>query len=328
MAGIKDVAKLAGVGVGTVSRVLNGTGYVSEETKKKIDAAMEELHYAPNELARNLFHKKTGIVAVLVPDIAYPFFSDLVRSIESNLYERGYKTMVCSTFKTQNYEQEYIDMLDRHMVDGIITGVHSLDIEHYLKTDKPVVSFDRYLGKNIPVVGVNHWKGGTLAAERLIEAGCTHVIQFQGSQAVNTPAHDRHTAFARRMEEAGVSALTYELEWNRFGADYFDQVAEEVFTRNPEADGVFGADLVAIAYMKTALSHGKRIPEELKVVAYDGTLLTTSTYPEVTAIVQPVEILAEQCVRLVVDRIEQERSEPQHDIRMMVDLTLREGGTT
>jgi len=330
MAGIKDVAKLAGVGVGTVSRALNKTGYVSEETKEKIDRAMAELQYKPNELARNLYHKKTGIIAVLVPDIAYSFFSDLVRAIESDLYEYGFKTMVCSTFKTQNYEREYIDMLDRHMVDGIITGVHSLDIEDYLKTDKPVVSFDRYLGKNIPVVGVNHWKGGTMAAERLIEAGCTHVVQFQGSKAVNSPSHDRHTAFVRRMEDAKIPVVTYELDWNRFDVDYFKQVAEEVFLGNPEIDGAFGADLMAIAYMKAALTRGKRIPEDLKIVAYDGTLLTTNIYPEVTAIVQPIEILSKKCTELIVKKIEGDSNvkEGLKDIRIMVDVFLREGGTT
>jgi len=330
MAGIKDVAKLAGVGVGTVSRALNKTGYVSEETKKKINRAMVELQYTPNELARNLYHKKTGIIAVLVPDIAYPFFSDLVRAIESDLYEYGFKTMVCSTFMTQNYEREYIDMLDRYMVDGIITGVHSLDIEDYLKTDKPVVSFDRYLGKNIPVVGVNHWKGGTMAAERLIEAGCTHAVQFQGSKAVNSPSHDRHTAFARRMEDAKIPVVTYELEWNRFDEGYFKQVAEEVFLGNPQIDGAFGADLMAISYMKTALTYGKRIPEDLKIVAYDGTLLTTNIFPEVTSIVQPIETLSKKCTELIVKKIEggDEEKEDLKDIRIMVDVLLREGGTT
>lgn len=330
MAGIKDVAKLAGVGVGTVSRTLNKTGYVSAETRKKIEQAMAELDYTPNELARNLYHKKTGIIAVLVPDIAYAFFSELVRAIESDLYEAGFKTMVCSTFKTQNYEKEYINMLDRHMVDGIITGVHSLDIESYLKTDKPVVSFDRYLGKNIPVVGVNHWKGGTMAAERLIEAGCTHVVQFQGSKAVNSPSHDRHTAFAKRMEEAKIPNITYELEWNRFDANYFKQVAEEVFDGNPEIDGVFGADLMAISFMKTALTRGKRIPQDLKIIAYDGTQLTTNIYPEVTAVVQPIETLSKKCTELIVQRItsEHEGNNSQQDIRIMVDVSLREGGTT
>ena len=102
MAGIRDVAKLAGVGVATVSRVLNESGYVSEETRKKILDAMEELDYIPNELARQLYHKKSGIIAVLMPDVSHPFFSELVKNIETMLYEHGYKTMLCDTFKEKN----------------------------------------------------------------------------------------------------------------------------------------------------------------------------------------------------------------------------------
>ena len=97
MASIRDVAKQAGVGVGTVSRALNGTGYVSPDTKKKIEKAAEKLGYTPNELARNLYRNRTGIVGVMVPDLDHPFFSCLAKHIEMELYRQGYKTMICNT---------------------------------------------------------------------------------------------------------------------------------------------------------------------------------------------------------------------------------------
>ena len=89
MASIRDVAKKANVGAATVSRVLNNSGYVSEETRQKIEDAMKELNYTPNELARQLFHKKTGIVAVLVPTVGHPFFSDFVDKIEEEIKKDG-----------------------------------------------------------------------------------------------------------------------------------------------------------------------------------------------------------------------------------------------
>ena len=147
----------------TVSRVLNNSGYVSEETRQKIEDAMKELNYTPNELARQLFHKKTGIVAVLVPTVGHPFFSDFVDKIEEELYKKGYKTMVCNTIKEGNAELDYLDMLNRHIVDGVISGVHTLEEEEYRKIKKPIVALDRYLGEEIPVVTSNHTKGGQLA---------------------------------------------------------------------------------------------------------------------------------------------------------------------
>lgn len=325
MASMKDVAKLAGVGIGTVSRALNDSGYVAPDTKEKIVLAMEQLDYTPNELARNLFQKRSGIIAVLVPDIAHPFFSELVRCIESELYEKGFKTMVCSTFKEKNYETEYIDMLKRHIVDGVITGVHSLKIDDYLKTNQPIVAFDRFLSPNIPLVGVNHWNGGILAAEELLQAGCTSAVQFQGAKAVNSPAHDRHIAFAKCMKEAGVPIFSYELDWNRFEIEYFNSVVRNVYYEHSEVNGVFGADLLAAAYMRIALAEGKQVPKDLKVVAYDGTMLTKVVYPVITAIAQPMDKLAKECTRLIVKRIEGDKTK---DVRVTIDVSLVKGQTT
>ena len=170
MASIRDVAKQAGVGVGTVSRALNGTGYVSPDTKKKIEKAAEKLGYTPNELARNLYRNRTGIVGVMVPDLDHPFFSCLAKHIEMELYRQGYKTMICNTIGISDREKDYLDMLDRNIVDGIITAAHSLDEEEYLKRKKPIVSVDREFGPGIPLIGSDHAMGGRMAAELLLKS--------------------------------------------------------------------------------------------------------------------------------------------------------------
>ena len=155
MAGIKDVAKMAGVGVGTVSRMLNDSGYVSLDTRAKIEAAMKELNYTPNELARNLYYKKSGIIAVLVPNVSNPFFAEFVDCVEGELRKAGFKIMLCNTLKDVKAEAEYLDLLNRHIVDGIIAGMSSLDESEYSKIHKPIVALDRYLGEEIPVVAVD-----------------------------------------------------------------------------------------------------------------------------------------------------------------------------
>lgn len=104
MASIKDVAQKAGVGVGTVSRVINGSGYVAADTRKKIEQAISDLEYTPNELARNLFRNRTGIIGVLIPDLDHPFFSAFTRETEVALYKRGYKAMICNTVGSSNRE--------------------------------------------------------------------------------------------------------------------------------------------------------------------------------------------------------------------------------
>ena len=325
MASIRDVARIAGVGATTVSRYINGNGYVSQNARERITKAMEELDYTPNELARNLFHKKTGIVAILVPDVSHPFFGEFVKCAESDLYDLGYKTMVCNTVKACNYEHEYLDMLRRHIVDGIISGVHSLDVESYAKIKNPIVALDRYLGKHIPVVGVNHEKGGEMAAYALLKSGCTKVLQFQGSLVVNTPSHARHSAFKKIMEAHAIPVVSYELAWNRFDMEYFSEVVKTLFDQNPDVDGFFGVDLLALACLNEAKRRGLQVPDDIHIVAYDGTYITRVVSPSITAVVQPIDQLAKLSTEMVCNLIDGKEYSNTH---IVLEPTLFEGETT
>lgn len=325
MAGIRDVAKKANVGVGTVSRMLNDSGYVAEETRERIEIAMRELNYTPNELARNLYHKRTGIIAVLVPSVSYPFFAEFVNFVEAELHQLGYKMMLCNTVKISNAELEYLDMLNRHIVDGVITGVHSLAVTEYKKIHKPIVALDRYLGEHIPIVAVDHKEGGRLAAETLINNGCKKILHFRGATAVESPYHERHYAFERIMTENHIQTYTYELEWNRFDSEYYREVIQDVFARDIEFDGVFAVDELAIECMNETIRRHRKVPRDVKFVAYDGTFVTEMVEPKMTAIVQPMEMLAKESVRLLMDII---KGKEYKDKQVILNIQLRKGNTT
>ncbi|MCR5272442.1 MAG: LacI family DNA-binding transcriptional regulator [Lachnospiraceae bacterium] len=324
MAGIKDVAKKAGVGVGTVSRMINDSGYVAEKTKKKILEAMEELDYTPNELARNLYHKRSGIIALLIPEIANPFFSRFVSYVEQELYAFGYKIMLCSTANESNAERDYLNMLKRHIVDGVITGVHSLDIEEYKKMNKPIVALDRYLDENIPVVASNHKEGGRIAAEILVSNGCKKVLHFIGETSVSSPYHERHKAFNLVMKENHVDVISYTLKRNLMEAQYYKDAAKEAFEKNTDFDGIFATDLPAVECMKEAIRRNKRIPEDIKIVAYDGTPVTELMEPELTTIVQPIDKLAKSTVELLMDEINGNKYKGK---KVFLDVQGKEGKT-
>ena len=108
MASIRDVAIKAGVGIGTVSRALNGSGYISDETKQKIMQAVEELNYKPNELAQNLFRNKSGFIGIVVKNLSHPFMASLVKHVENNLYTNGYKCMLCEVGDNPNRIEEFV----------------------------------------------------------------------------------------------------------------------------------------------------------------------------------------------------------------------------
>jgi LacI family sucrose operon transcriptional repressor len=325
VAGIKDVAQKACVGVGTVSRMLNNSGYVAAETREKIENAMRELNYIPNELARNFYHKRTGIIAVLVPNVSNPFFAEFVNYAEAELYEAGFKMMLCNTVKERNAELEYLDMLNRHIVDGVIAGVHSLDVEEYRKIDKPIVALDRYLGDHIPVVAVDHKEGGALAAEALISSGCKKILHFRGLTAVESPYHERHFEFERIMAKNHIKTYSYELEWNHFDLEYYRKAVEDVFLRGIDFDGVFAVDQLAIECMNEVIRRHQKVPRDVKFVAYDGTFVTEMVEPMMTAVVQPIEGLARESVRLLSDLIS---GKEYRNKQVMLGVQLRKGVTT
>ena len=323
MASIREVAQEAGVGVGTVSRALNGSGYVSPETRKKIEKAAKKLKYTPNELARNLYHNKTGIVGVIVPDLDHPFFAALVKHIEMELYEQGYKTMICNTVGISRREQEYLDMLERNMVDGIITASHGLEVEEYRKQTKPIISIDRDLGPQIPLIGCDHAKGGKLAAELMLKARRRKVFLVSGVSP-KVMANDRYNTFRQILEENGVNVLQEVMEWNIFNWEAHYKMAEEIFRLQPDIDGIFGGDLAALACLNAAQRRGLRVPEDISIVGFDAMAPTSMVYPQLTAFRQNVELLAEVSVNTLLDMVEQRKNVPH---RLILDVDLQRGGT-
>lgn len=319
MASITDVAKKAGVGIGTVSRVMSGKGYVSDKTKAKVLEAVRELNYVPNELARSLTQKRSNTIAIIVPNISNLFYSMMVNEIEQHLRVLGYKMLLGNSLGEKTNEKNYLDLLDQNLVDGIITASSLLTEERYANIDKPVVSLDSILSPDIPMVCSDHAKGGQKAAEMLIKAGCKHVLQFRDSidsqikargkgarvRVEDFPYVLRHIAFERVIKEAGIQ---YDEVPTNGAVGMVEQrhLAEETFSLYPDVDGIMATDIVALQYAHVALAHGRRIPEDLKVVAYDGTDLVKIFYPKLNAIVQPIPELAKVAVELLVSQINEE----------------------
>ena len=303
MARIKDVAKEAGVAPSTVSLVLNKKGYVSEETRLKVEAAVEKLNYIPSEMARNLSLQRTNIIGVIVPSISHPFFSELAEALETELYSLGYKMMLCCTKYKENSERKFIEMLKRQTMDGIIMGAHSLDVSIYEGLKEPVVAFDRYLNDNIPIVHYDHCAGGRLAAEAFLQHDCHHVIGIEGYQGVHTPANDYHKVFHETMGQHGVTTDILEMPWNAFTYEDFLATAEKLFTEYQDIDGIFGSDMAIASCMRVATQRGYHIPKDIKMVAYDGTGITQTGIQPITAVRQPIEKLAAIAAQKVVSKV-------------------------
>ncbi|MDD3229916.1 MAG: LacI family DNA-binding transcriptional regulator [Oscillospiraceae bacterium] len=324
MASIRDVARKAKVAISTVSRVLNNNGYVSEDTRRKVLAAMKELDYMPNEVARNLFHNRTNFVGVMMPDIAHPFFATVTKFIEEELYENGYKVVLCNTVEKSDREKEFVDMLRRRIVDGIIMGAHSLEIEKYRNLNLPIVALDRII-EGIPNICVDHCKGGRLAAQALLHSGCHNVVQIMGCRKVHSYSEQRHIVFSEVMKSHGVQVRTVELAWNLFNFQEYLNVAKKVLDEMQDIDGIFATDQVAMAFIRVLLERGKRIPQDVKVVGYDGTSFAEGCSPSLTTVVQPMADLGKTAADSVLTLIKGGKLESD---QILLDVELKKGNTT
>jgi len=299
---IEDVAKLAGVSPTTVSRVLNNRGYISDKTRDKVQEAMNELNYFPNDVARTLFNKRSNLIGLILPTTANPFFGELTFHIENICASLGYKVLLCNSLNQVDKEEKYLEMLLRNQVDGIIVGTHNRGILDYHKQGLAVVAIDRYLSETIPVVSSDNYDGGKTATELLIHNQCQCIVLIDGIGELETPARLRRKAYMDLMEQHGQTPIIYEI------AEVFEQnsyipILNDLFTEHPEVDGVFATnDLFAAALWNEAKKRNKSI----KVVGYDGTETLRTLLPELTTIKQPIKSLAEAAIDILIKEIEEE----------------------
>ena len=143
MATLKDIAQRAGVTATTVSRVINNRGYISEGTRKKVYAAMEEMHYQPNELARAFSKQYTNTIGLIVPHISHPFFTKVISNIESSAAEKGFKLLLCNSKEQPEKEQDYLDMCMSNRVAGIVLCSKYVQTREFRKMNIPVVNLER-----------------------------------------------------------------------------------------------------------------------------------------------------------------------------------------
>ncbi len=320
---IRDVAKLAGVGVGTASRAINNTGYVSPETREKVMQASQALKYTPNELARQLLKKKNHIVGVMVPSLEHPFFARLMRYFDIELAKMDYKCMVCNTIDNEGREAEFLDMLDRNIMDGIIT-CSSPDPQHPYTNGRPIVSLDRYWGPEVPIVYSNPRQTGELVAEAFLKGGCRKVVLYIGTlDPIETSA--RHNLVLMDiLRKNGVEITMIPTKWDAMSYSYNKGVVIQNYDKLRGADGIFANDIGAMSCLAVAKMYGIHVPEQLKIVGYDGTEITNLILPELSVVVQDCESLARECVKQVVGMIEGHAPKP-HEIE--IDVHWRQGGT-
>lgn len=302
MASIIDVAKKAGVGIATVSRVINNSGYVKKETRDKIEKVIEEIGYVPNEIARSMTLQKNNIVAFILPNTTHLFFGELLYFVEEELFKSGYKMMLCNSSERLEKEIAYIDLLKKNRVDAIILLTNN-DVEPYLDKTLPILSFDRKFD-DLPFVASDNYHGGVLAARHLIKKQCKNIV-FIGDDAqgvntkVKTEVSKRRIGFLDELKRNHITNVL-NIEYPLGNYIYIPEYVTEIIDAHPEIDGIFCiSDSVAAVVIRHLEKIGKRVPEDVKVIGFDGGRSFNNLGKRITSIGQSPKLIAEAISQVI-----------------------------
>ena len=294
---MSDVAREAGVALGTVSKVINGQS-VGESYRLKVEAAVKKLNYQVNNSARSLKTDRTNTVAFIVPNTILPYFALLTHHINTALERRNYKMLLFLTEYDREREQDVIQLVRQNRADGVIALTYNPHLE--IPEDIPFVTIDRFFSVSVPCVAADNFAGGRMAAHELKRRGCKHVAFMRiGSRLTNEPSK-RKDGFISGCMELG---LPYECLLLDEGMPF--SAFENFLRANMEGDrltfdGLFcGTDTVAYQVIGILRKMGLRVPEDVQVIGFDGIRMFGDLDYICSTIVQPVADIAEACVSMV-----------------------------
>lgn len=294
MVTIRDVARHAGVSVTTVSRVLNNSQHpINPETRERVLAAIKELRFYPNAMARSLQLNETRTIGLILPDVANPYYPGIVRGVEDVAHENGYTVILCNTDRSQERTKIYLRVLREKRVDGVIfTGggaVEDADREHFFDQETVATVLIGRHRANLPAVQVDNVQAAREAVEHLLRLGHRRIATVTGP-SVSTTARDRQEGYRLALASYGMEVdpgLVVEGDFD-FQSGY-QAVAKLPLSGSRMISAIFAHnDLMAIGAIKALQERGLRIPADVAVVGFDNIPLASFITPTLSTVAVPV----------------------------------------
>ena len=302
MATLKDVAREAGLTVGTVSRILNNRGYISSNAREKGEEAMKKLNYRPNEVARSLHGKSTNTIGLIVPHIKHPYFAETISNLENQAYKKGYKILLCNSQSIREKEKEYIDICTGNRAAGLILCSGTVDTKMFEQVEIPVITMERFLDNGTACVECDNKQGGELAAQKLIACGCKNLLHIGTIGTVHMPADMRTEGFREVCQRQSIAFVELSTEEEQYNNMEYDELLESVLRKYPKTDGMFlSSDVMAAQALQICRKLGISVPDQMKIIGFDDVNIASLTTPQLTTIHQPVKEMAEIAVNLLHD---------------------------
>ena len=326
MANIRDVAKLAGVAPITVSRVINNSGYITDETRQRVQEAIEKLGYVPNSLARSLRSRKTRMLALMLTDITNPFWTTVARGVEDAASDAGFSVILCNTDESEPEQERYIRIILEKQVDGVLLVPVRDPAEPVcaIKAQQvPVVVLDRRVPEDLEtdVVRCDSEGGAYSLVNVLISLGHRRIAALVGPHDVST-AEDRVAGYRRALMDAG-------LDWEQvlYGAYSLEsgyQLACKSLLSEPRPTAYFaGNNFLAIGAMRALREAGLKVPEQVALVGFDDLPEALVIDPFLTVAAQPAYDMGHKATELLLARLSGQAPETCQEIILPVELIVR-----
>jgi LacI family transcriptional regulator len=308
---VLDVAKRAGVAPITVSRVINNSGYISQATRERVEAAVKELGYVPNTLARGLRSKRTRTLALVVSDITNPYFTLMARGVEDLAGASDYSVVYCNTDESEAKEEKYVNLLAQRQVDGVLlvpSCGNVKTIKFLLSNGINVVALDRRVsGVKIDAVRSDSEEGAYRLVKLLIGLGHKRIAMITGPRDVST-AVDRVTGYQRALAEAsqGDNELVY---YGTFNQESGYEFTKQAMMHSPKLTAIFGANnFITIGIIKALHDLNVDVPDDISVVGFDDLPESMLLAPFLTVAAQPAYEMGRMATEILLKRISSELS--------------------
>lgn len=330
MSTIREVARRAQVSIGTVSNVLRGSATVSPAVRERVNQAIAELDYHPNEIARSLKTRQTNLLGMVISDITNPFFPQLTRGAEDAALEHEYLLVTANTDDQLKREQQVLSVLRNRRVDGILLVVapglpDSDHIQRTIAAGIPIVCLDRIPSElNVSSVSVDAAYGTEMCIRHLISMGHRSIGIITGNLRLAT-AVDRLEGYKNALREAGIEvdpALVIEGDF-RLESGYLR--TKELLLGRVRSTALFVSNcMMGLGALRAMKEIGVRSPDDLALAVFDDLPGNGSFYPEVTAVVQPAYEIGYKGAELLISEIEGETNGTPARIRLRPELRVRE----
>ncbi|MFF4488136.1 LacI family DNA-binding transcriptional regulator [Streptomyces sp. NPDC001544] len=322
--GIKDVARAAGVSVGTVSNVINRPDTVASETRARVQSAIDRLGYVRSESARQLRAGRSRIMGLLVLDMGNPFFVDVARGAERAAREAGLGVMVCNSAQSAGEEAEYLSLFAEQRVRGVLltpADATGRNIDAFRRHGIPFVLVDRVAeGTTECSVSVDDVAGGALAVRHLVDAGHRSIAYVSGPPGFNQ-VRDRRTGALNALAEAGLGpGALRELPTERLDVAAGRDAGARLLGLADRPTAVFCAnDLLALGVLQAMYAAGVVVPDDLAIVGYDDIEFAAAAAVPLTSVRQPAVTMGALAAELLLEETEASRDAPKaHEHRRVV----------